>query len=279
MGVGRRERWIGGELIRLNKLFVHSLVGTHTALALQALDSGCAVLLEKPAVTSLQQWQELSHAADSAGLPLQTALHARFSPDRRWYQQASRWLIAEHGPVCAVHSQAFDPYIHQGNVSVRSASLAGSWLDSGINALSGIDMLLESWSVESVRQIASHNIADTAAVATLRFSRRGIPDAGMGTIETSWHAKISWKQTTLSFEETGARLHLEHSRHRAVLCAPEQAPAELFSAPMTRRRLYTHYDGVYRDFLQVLMGRKDNRALSSRLHHALLKPLEHLCSD
>jgi len=231
-------------------------------------------LLEKPAITNLSDWTQLTETATAAGVPLHTAFHARFSADRRWYRQAERWLIGQHGPVCGLHSQAFDPYIANDVLQKRALALEGSWLDSGINVLSGIDMVVEGWMVESVRQISSGGVLDTAAVATLRFDRRGLSGAGQGVIETSWHAPKSWKQTTLSFEETGAFLYLQHSLHRAVLRTPDKEQAILFEAPKSRPRLFSHYDGVYREFIRVLMGENDNRALSSKLHEQLLHPIK-----
>ena len=259
-------------LAALDAVVVATPTDTHTALAIEALTAGCAVLVEKPAADSISRWRELLATAESCHVPLHTALHARFSPERRWFQQAKRWLIAEHGPLCALHSQAFDPYVRGPELQSRAKSLGGSWLDSGINVLSGIDMCLEDWSVTSVRHVASHGIDDTATVATLRFSRRGLNNAGLGVIETSWHAEKSWKETVLSFEESGAQLRLIHSRHQAILQLPNGETQTLFQAPLKRRRLFTHYVGVYRQFLRVLMGEKDNRQLSDRLHRALLGP-------
>jgi predicted dehydrogenase len=258
----------------LDAVIVASATSTHAEVAKYALSNGCPVLLEKPAVTNLDDWTELLKTADSSGVPLETAFHARFSADRRWYQQAQRWLTAEHGNICAVHCQAFDPYIQSDELDSRVTALEGSWLDSGINALSGLDMAINDWSIESLRQVAAYGAEDTATTATVRFDRRGLPKAGIGIVETSWHAAKSWKETVLSFEESGARLHLQHSLHRAVLHAPAREPTVLFDAPKTRPRLFQHYEGVYREFLRVLMGANDNRQLSSRLHYQLLSPIK-----
>ena len=243
---------------------------THCQLATQALLAGCAVLIEKPAVTSKADWDTLLEAANNSGAAIHTALHARYAPERRWFGHAKRWLIAEHGPICAFHSQAFDPYAQSDSLPAKVKSLAGSWLDSGINVLSGLDSMLEEWTVESVRRIGALGIRDTAATATVRFSRRGLEHAGFGIVETSWHSHHSWKETVLFFEESGARLHLLHSKHRAELRTPNGELQVLFDTPPQRRRLYTHYEGVYRDFAKVLLGQPDNRALSERLHRALL---------
>ena len=56
------------------------------------------------------------------------------------------------------------------------------------------------------------------------------------------------------FEESGARLHLQHSLHRAVLHAPAREPTVLFDAPKTRPRLFQHYEGVYRAFFASAYG-------------------------
>ena len=254
----------------LDAVVVATPTATHCQIATQALLAGCAVLVEKPAVTSKTDWDTLLEAANMSGAPIHTALHARYSPERRWFTHAKRWLVADHGPICAFHSQAFDPYAQANDHPSKVRSLAGSWLDSGINVLSGLDSILEEWTIESVRRIGAHGIRDTAATATVRFSRRGLEHAGFGIIETSWHASRSWKETVLFFEESGARLHLVHSKHRAELKTPNGELQVLFDAPPQRRRLYIHYEGVYRDFAKVLLGQPDNRELSERLHRALL---------
>lgn len=221
----------------LDAVVVATTVGTHAPVVRAALEAGLPVLVEKPAVTrseDLGLWDE----ADS----LQVSLHSAHAPD-------VLWAAAEGLPEIVGFEASFsDPW--------PPSRTGDAWLELGVNALAAITAVLS----RPVTLVSLERSPDRRqALAGLVF------EGGVGRIEVSWAGSKNWKQTRLHFADERPPMILEHSRHRV-----RQADALLFDAWQGPPRLAAHYGGVYAEWLDVLRGAPDNRAIARHLHEQLL---------
>lgn len=243
----------------------------HAQVAHEALDAGCAVLIEKPATTTVADLQALIAHADRVGCPLHTAFHAAAAPDVRWVADRRAELAARFGPVTSLWAGYFDDYISAGQLAAPARSLGGSWVDLGINALSALDRLVDDLDVTDRRHTPAPGlaIADQQTTATLTFAVGAQRKGGSGVLETSWALGLNRKSTVLTCADSGARIVLHHSHHRVRVQLPDGRSDSLLDAHTRERRLNIHYQAVFEDFAQVLAGRPDNRERSLRLHRLL----------
>src|SRR3989344_4411613 len=113
------------------------------AVARQCLEAGKNVLLEKPGTQSHQELEKLFNIADGLGRRLVIALHASYGREVKAFTLQYRVFDKERlGPLTGFNSNFLDPYIVNGKVLPQAQPLGGSWLDSGVNALSIIEQFI-----------------------------------------------------------------------------------------------------------------------------------------
>jgi predicted dehydrogenase len=148
----------------------------------------------------------LTSMADS-GKTLRVLLHTTFAPEVLWAQQQIDDLIDRHGPVATVASVFHDAY--RDDLDRRTASLASSWLDSGINAVSVL------WRLFVLGDLLDASGRDPLwGEARLRVSRRG--HDSVASISTSWDTSDGHKSTTIKFDDEWS-LVLDHSEATASI--------------------------------------------------------------
>lgn len=172
------------------------------------------VWCEKPMVDRLATAEQLWKVGDQQGIELRTLLHTAFSREVLWAVGVMRDLRATHGLPVALRCRFCDPYSRERER--RRASLGGSWLDSGVNALS---VALRFYTHLAVCE-ASGETPDHGW-ARMRFR----DDESRGTLEifTSWDSIDDHKETSITFAD-GAALQLNHSAGEALLKGPDGLP-------------------------------------------------------
>lgn len=192
-------------------------------------------LVEKPLVASRAELDALDAATGPMSVwPL---LHFALADEVRWARERiGRWT-GEHGPVVHAVQYYSDPYLP--DLETRRRSLAGSWLDSGINALSVLATLAPLGAVEGAEPL----VADPSEGVSVRI---GLANGGTATVVTSWHARRSSKHTHLGFAD-GARAIIDHTAGTGLLVAAG-ALSEHFAPDDGLPSLVSHYVAVYRDW-------------------------------
>jgi predicted dehydrogenase len=257
------------DAVEVDAVIVSTPTGRHVDAATAALQSGAHVLLEKPATTNLAEFDRLSALADAKTCSLHTAFHARFAPNLDWLVERLHDLTSELGSVSRVQSTFNDPYWHDDTLRPAAQSLGGSWVDSGINALSVIARLVDNVTVTSLHSQSESGCDDVETTAQIGF------ETGRGEIVTSWRKPKSYKQTVLGFANSQTRIRLEHSSHSVWRDDPGEPTRCLVTyrpeGQPHPRRLVSHYEGVIDEFSRVLSGELDNRTLSRHLHSELFR--------
>lgn len=111
---------------------------THGEIAGYCLRHGVGVLIEKPAVLSISEFDALAETARARGLVFSTMFHWQGGIElKELYERR------ELSDVNRIEVKILDPYCEDGEtIREDRVSLLGAWIDSGVNALSMISARL-----------------------------------------------------------------------------------------------------------------------------------------
>lgn len=184
---------------------------THYEVGVRVLSSGHNVLIEKPCCGSSDELEALARLAGSRQLLCCVAMHAAHARDLTWLRENRAEL--DLGVLTGFHCSFFDPYVKDGRLLPRARSLGGSWMDSGINALSVVASVIDAGTlrVNAARHSSDEieGCGDAAASVNFRFPNGGIDCRG--SIDTDWTLGVDRKATVLEYAGSRTRVLLDHS--------------------------------------------------------------------
>lgn len=230
-------------------------------LALRALETSKALVLEKPAVETREQFDTVVSAAASGDVFLYVAMHAAFGVEVRWLSRQLRSKILRPGELRGFRALFHDPYITQRRLADGASSLGGSWMDSGVNALSVLGTFTD---LQNLHVMASHmrapgdlSCSETEALIELESDRV------RGKIHTSWLTGQNRKSTRLFFENY--EVLLDHSGQRIYKGAPGSRQI-IYSNDKPSDRLTNHYIGVFSDLVTGFSSGSGNVDVAASVH-------------
>lgn len=243
----------------------------HFEVARYALKSNHNVLLEKPATTDLDEFRELIDISEEKNNNFLVAFHAAFAKDLLWFlKEYKNNLKKELGVITGFSCNFYDPYIRNGKLLEHSEKLGGSWIDSGINALSVIGRLIDGLKIEDsiLTQLPQYNCREIQGTVNFTFKTED-NNIGRGTIDTNWALDLDCKITRLFFYNSNKKVILHHSKQKVILEAYENKKV-LKDFSGTRERLVNHYIGVFEDFYKSMNNDDNNLEYAWNLHRLLL---------
>ncbi|MGH8521006.1 MAG: hypothetical protein ACREU9_06215 [Gammaproteobacteria bacterium] len=181
-------------------------------------------------------------------------------------------IIERHGELRAIRCSFFDPYLNTDDATQRFNSIGGSWIDSGVNALSVVDRILGAHTVDITDAFLTRVAGypdDIQATIHFTFRLRSGLGVGRGSIDTNWTLGVDKKQTRLYFEDPSVEVLLDHSEQTVVLFRHETVPSLLADFSATGPRLLNQYVDVFRNFSSCLAGERDNLEMATCIHHLL----------
>jgi predicted dehydrogenase len=246
---------------------------THLDISRHLLENGRAVLIEKPACANAAELDTLAALADATGMFVSVALHAGFGLEVQWWLEHRDDSEFDLGELISFDSGCFDPYIMRGEIGPQARTLLGSWLDSGINALSVVGTFIDTRDLtvyESFLAMApGYEDLDVRGKATFTFS--GKKAKGHGCIETNWTLGLDRKVTRLTYE--GGDIILHHSKESVFLCREGK---KILLKDLRNRfpRLTNHYCGLFAEVRNQLRTSQGNLESAIPLHRLLFEVLE-----
>ncbi len=246
---------------------------THLDISRHLLENGRAVLIEKPACVNVAELDSLAALADSTEMFVSVALHAGFSLEVQWWLEHRNDSEFDLGGLISFDSGCYDPYIMRGKVGPQARGLLGSWLDSGVNALSVVGTFIDTRDLtvrESFLAMApGYEDLDVRGKATFSFS--GKKGKGHGRIETNWTLGLDRKVTRLTYE--GGDIILHHSKESVFLCREGK---KILLKDLRNRfpRLTNHYCGLFADVRNQLRTGRGNLKSAIPLHRLLFDVME-----
>jgi D-galactose 1-dehydrogenase len=239
----------------------------HFDVAAIAIGAGLDVLIEKPATESIEKFDELVALARQYKCNIFSLYHAAFGREVTWLVKNFESVIRQFGAISYIKCGFYDPYFHNGEVQPIARNLGGSWLDSGINALSVIARLIPSFQIEAIRLTNIGFKCKQMIQGTADFSFTCIPSQskGFGLIDTNWTLGIDRKTTDLYFSLYNRKLRLDHSEQRVVVIENDTVTDVLADLGGELPRLTTHYIDTLKEFSKIRKNHTDNRILSRAL--------------
>jgi predicted dehydrogenase len=247
----------------LDDIIVATPTSSHAQVCqrIAALDTTGRILCEKPLAISEADVDRLLELGAMRPGGLEVLYHFRHAPEVRWAVAHLPALARRHGGVVHAVCSFLDPYITLDPTA--QATYVSSWLDSGINALSVLDRLVEVREVTAFTPV--HGMFESYQ-ATIDF--RSGNTGGVGHVLTSWHAGQSSKQSHLRFDD-GVMLTMDHSAMVAWVAGGADAPVGS-GAPQGMSRQMAHYSVMFEE----TFGEGYHPAMDRhrRLHRLLLAP-------
>jgi D-galactose 1-dehydrogenase len=264
--------------VEVDAVLVSTPNHTHYQVARQALVAGRHVLLEKPATATLAELDELRQLARANNLLLTVAFHSSFGKEVLWFlEQHGAGLSAQLGPLTSFRSTFYDPYLSGGTLLPRATSLGGSWVDSGINALSVLARFIaaETFVLEdsAFTRLPTLGVSDIQANVCFRFSTDGHDRAGWGLIESNWTQGVSLKITRLFYGASKQTIVLHHTKEQVWQMDADGNSTLLADCSGAAPRPVNHYLGVFEDYARRLAPQTDNLDLAHTLHQLLFAAL------
>lgn len=247
---------------------------THYSIAVDVLQSGYDIILEKPSVSSLDEFDRMQKLARECGRSIYHAFHAACAREVSWVVDHIPSHAPSLGPLTAFASRFYDPYIDQyGRLEPHATALGDCWHDSGINALSVLDRVLPADRLGSgVRRQSGCSergpgILSVSVHYAFCVTPRG--EKGLGVIETAWDQGRHVKRTELYYGKTGWHFVVDHIQQSVVSHDPDGCQRILCS--FGGERLRNHYHAVFSDYIECRTSGQMNASKARRVHAALFR--------
>jgi predicted dehydrogenase len=236
------------------------------------MEAGKRLIIEKPVAETQAGFDVLAATQQRLSAHCTVALHAAFGVEVEWFVNELANGTYDDLEFESFHCQFYDPYVLNGQLQPGASSLGGSWIDSGINALSVICRLLdaESLTMSNSRMNRSSDLACLEVQGLVDFT---VSDSrskffGSGTIETDWTTGQNRKVTTLAMAGGSRKLVLNHSEQTVVMVAGGDEEI-VFECANDLPRLTNHYIGVFDDLAEQIQSGHDNLGYCRKLHEFL----------
>lgn len=233
------------------------------------------LVIEKPLAETRNEFEQFrARRAELAGR-CTLALHAAHGVEVDWFCNSVGGTVPRFQRLVSFESRFYDPYVDDGHLSSSALSLGGSWIDSGINALSVICRLIEPecLQITDSRMTRRADMPCRELQGTVDFRIDQRDGDGAGSIDTDWTLGRDSKATAVRFAGDDGQYLLDHSAQRVLRMHGERAEA-LFACRNGRPRLTNHYIGVLADLDRQLDAGVDNFDYCDKLHRFLYQAEE-----
>ena len=224
---------------------------SHYEIALNSMKRGVNVIIEKPAVLNMKEYDDLLKYAADHNLIFEVSYH--------WQNGAEVIEFNKHydaRKITEIHIHVDDPYSDDGiNINDDKIKLEGAFIDSGVNALSLINLWLP------FEQISINR------VDTIKCPKTNLPiyafvelviDGVLSTIEVDWRNGINNKESYVIYE--GRRIDIKHSLQMII------DGDEIIDCKQMER-LETHYYNYFKNYQEGEIKKQQ----SYRIHSVLFE--------
>lgn len=236
---------------------------THSVIAKDILLKGYNVILEKPAVNTLDEFDTLEKTAFQSKKHIYYAFHAACASEVLWFRDYYERNKKEFGALKGFSCSFFDPYFDENSLIDYARGLDNPWLDSGVNALSVVNAFLEVDNLTvSSKKVSTKKLQNISTV--VKFD---IIDGILGIIDTAWDQGRNFKSTELYFENN-KKVVLNHTTQQAMLIIPSDKKV---MKEFQGERLLNHYINIFSDYHASLQENKFNSKQSLQIHKKLFE--------
>lgn len=178
---------------------------THFEIASYALNNGVNVIVEKPAVLSLADFDRLKKTAEENGRIFEVMFHWQFGSEVLEFNRRF-----DKKKIEKIHVSVSDAYSDDGkSILPLKRKLKGALIDSGVNMIS----MLKTWlPFEDVKIINKQTVSCVECGLPIYVKVDLIIDGVPVTIEVEWRKGIDKKITYMDYD--GKRLVLDNSEQK-----------------------------------------------------------------
>lgn len=235
---------------KLDYVIIATPPNTHYEIIKNCLNLGVNVIVEKPAVLDLKQWDELVSLANKKQLIFEVIYHWQNGAEVKQFKKEF-----DLKTIKKIKISSNDPYSKDAKTAISDrVRLGGSWIDSGVNILSLLKLFLP---FDKYEIINVNNVFCINSKIPIASNVNLIIDNVEIEIEIDWRNNLNQKITQIEYKNKQVVLH--HSNQSIILkdkvinCSSED-------------RLNTHYKNYFSKFNQT-----SDLDASRKIHEILLK--------
>ena len=235
---------------QLDLVIISSPPESHFDLAMYCLEHGVDVVIEKPVVLCMEQFDLLCKTARDKGLLLRTLFHWLGGVELRRFAQ--EYDIAQ---IKEINIRVLDPYSEDEETIVSDRRpLMGSWIDSGVNALSMVKQWLPFAQV-SILRCESRKCKQTGMPLVADVSL--LIDGVKVNFLIDWTQHQNVKETFVTLNDR--TVHIHHSSQSII-------DGENRICCQKMERMEQHYNTLFSEMEYI-----SNDAYSAAVHRVLLE--------
>lgn len=257
---------------QLDAIIVSTSSSNHYETGLKVIKSGNNLVMEKPSAFSIEDFDNLRRLSAEHSTLFYNAFHFMFAKELIWFLQHKDELSDYLGDPSGFSSMFNDPYALNGKVAIEYRSLSGSWVDSGINALSVLHRIFEE--NHCLYAIMGHGESGRESDTVSEVLLRSQNDKGktiFGSIFTSWTSGTNIKVTNIFYPD--GVVQLNHTKQSVEIFRPNCKSEVKFIAD-TPGRLSNHYAGLVLDLYNNLVGNTDNAGMALKIYSELFNAFD-----
>lgn len=237
----------------IDTAIISSPPDTHFGIAGELLNSGVNVLLEKPMCTDFESVEKLYRLAEVAEKEVICLFHWRFADEVKFLKE----YIKDRN-IKKIKTHICDNYCEPDTLNIKKEQLGllGAWYDSGVNALSYIDFLIE---INNAILKSSESINDKKSGLPVFVKKVYSCDGIEIEIVVDWRYDTREKTSVITFED--GEIMVSHTEQK-VVCGEKV----IFNSSVGDR-LESHYLNMLGDE----SFKEDNEKITKKIHKVLFK--------
>ncbi len=237
----------------IDTAIISSPPATHFRMASELLSLGVNVLLEKPMCADFESVDKLYKLAELTKKDVICLFHWRYADEVKFLKE-----YVKGRNIKKIKTHICDNYCQPDTLNIKKECLGllGAWYDSGVNALSYIDLLIE---IDNATLKSLELINDDKSGLPVFVKKVYLCDGIEIEIVVDWRYDTREKTSVITFDD--GEITVSHT-NQTVVCDGK----EIFNSP-AEDRLESHYLNMLGD----KFFKEDNEEITKRIHKVLFK--------
>lgn len=239
--------------IDIDTAIISTPPATHFRIASELLNAGVDVLLEKPMCADYESIEKLYKLAEKTKKEVICLFHWRYADEVKFLKE-----YVKGKKIKKIRTHICDNYCESGtlNIKKKCLGLLGAWYDSGVNALSYIDLLT---GIDNAKLISSESIEDEMSGLPVFVKKVYMCDDIEVEIIVDWRKDSREKTSVITLEDE--ELSISHTNQTVT------RNGEVIFSSAVEDRLESHYFNMLSD----KTFKENNEEITRKIHRILFK--------
>ncbi len=239
--------------IDIDTAIISTPPATHFRIASELLSSGVNVLLEKPMCADFESIEKLYKLAKKAKKEVVCLFHWRYADEVKFLKE-----YVKGKKIKKIKTHICDNYCEGETLNIKQEclSLLGAWYDSGVNALSYIDLLI---GIDNAELVSSESIKDEKSGFPVFVKKVYVCDGIELEIIVDWRNNTKEKTSVITFDD--GEIFVSHTNQTV------ERNGEIIFSSVVEDRLDSHYFNMFSD----KSFKENNEEITKKIHKILFK--------